>query len=227
MKRILSDWLGGKQDQKSIPLENERVVFKNDDLLDPNDGLERIGGNVSLYNRLLSRFIEEHADTKEQIWSKLDYDDAPEAIRIVHNLKSISGNLGLKAVSSQSAQVEDILQKNRFQELEPAINLLGDMLQDSIEATREYLNCSSTQQTTVTENESLPLDIEKITLIRDLLDDDLSQAIELTSELMSQKLGKEMNDYFDTLRTALDRFEVETAKELIEEIIKCSKAHNS
>ncbi|MGI9568863.1 MAG: response regulator [Desulfobulbia bacterium] len=227
LRRILSEWLGGEQDQKTIPHEYEQVEVKKDDLLEPKDGLERIAGNVNLYNRLLSRFIEEHADTKEQIWSKLDHDDVTEAIRIVHNLKSISGNLGLKAVSSQSAYLEDVLQKNRFDDLAPTISLLGELLNDSVSSIREYLNSSFTETTTIAENEVLPLDIDKLTLILDLIDDDISQAIELASELKIPKLGPKMNHNFDKLRTALDRFEVETAKVIIEEIIEMSKEDRS
>ena len=227
LKSILSEWLGEEQDKKSIPLENDQVEVKTNDLLDPQDGLERIAGNINLYNRLLSRFIEEHGDTKEQIWLKLEDDDVTEAIRIVHNLKSISGNLGLKPVSNQSAHLEDILQKNQLEGLGQSISLLGELLNNSVGAIQEYLNSISTENTSIAENESSSLDIEKLTLILDVLDDDISRAVELTSELKDPKPITGMKHHVDELRTALDSFEVETAKTLIKEIIKLSKAGKS
>ena len=223
LRSVLRKWLGKRSRQEPIPAEKKQRSPDKNDLLDTRDGLERVAGNINLYERLLARFIEEHADTKEQIWSRLDHDDTTEAIRIVHNLKSISGNLGLKALSSQSANLEGLLQNKRAEAVIPAIDLLSEVLNDSMCSIRTYLSAASPKSKDLAVSERIPLDDEQLTHIRDLLDDDISQAVELTRELKNHNWGTEINSCFDKLATAMHRFEVESAKGLIEEIIKLGK----
>ena len=75
--------------------------------IDSEDAVSRIGGNMSLYKRLLGRFIE--GNHYEEIESSLLSGDNEAALRQVHSLKGVSANLSLVRIHSISVQLEQLL----------------------------------------------------------------------------------------------------------------------
>jgi two-component system sensor histidine kinase/response regulator len=77
--------------------------------LDCVDGLRRVGGNTSLYVKLLRQFATQQADAVEQIRAALAANDAESATRLAHTLKGVAGNLGGRDVHAAAAAVESLL----------------------------------------------------------------------------------------------------------------------
>ena len=82
----------------------------NEKLVDIDDGLSRLGGNMTLYKRLLGRFIAgNHYDALDVA---VQSGDVEEVSRQAHTLKGVSANLSLIKVSSLSLELEQNIKNN-------------------------------------------------------------------------------------------------------------------
>ncbi len=88
----------------------------NDDLerleapgLDLRDGLERVGGNRSLYRKLLLKFSQSQAGVLELVRGEMEAGRIVEAEQKVHSLKGVAGNIGAKAVFERARALDECL----------------------------------------------------------------------------------------------------------------------
>jgi len=78
--------------------------------IDIDDALSRIGGNMSLYKKLLGRFVEgNHFEELERI---IQSGDMEEAARQVHSIKGVSANLSLVKIRALSIELEQLIKGN-------------------------------------------------------------------------------------------------------------------
>ncbi|MES2884714.1 MAG: PAS domain-containing protein [Pseudomonadota bacterium] len=84
------------------------VVVAGSDLLvfDHAGALSRLGGNQALLDRLLARFISDHAGAALQIVAALEAGDIARATREAHTLKGVAANLGASLLADSAATVE-------------------------------------------------------------------------------------------------------------------------
>lgn len=74
--------------------------------IDVEDGLRRVGHNLELYRRLLLNFADNQTDTAVPVRYALRQGDLETVQRLVHNLKGVTANLGIWAVSGLCEQIE-------------------------------------------------------------------------------------------------------------------------
>ncbi len=74
--------------------------------LDSADGLARVGGNQTLYVKLLRQFADQESDAVRRIRAELGRDDRKAAERLAHTVKGVAGNLGAAPVRAAAAAVE-------------------------------------------------------------------------------------------------------------------------
>jgi PAS domain S-box-containing protein len=74
--------------------------------LDWSDGLQRVGGNRSLYTRLLRQFVDQQSSTVADVTSALIAGDTELASRLAHTLKGVAGNIGARAVQMAAGELE-------------------------------------------------------------------------------------------------------------------------
>ena len=76
----------------------------NQEYVNVQDALKRIGGSMDLYKRLLNQFTGgDHIDPLEEALSVGAMD---EASRLVHTLKGVAANLSLMKVSAKASELE-------------------------------------------------------------------------------------------------------------------------
>ncbi|MBF0162012.1 MAG: response regulator [Magnetococcales bacterium] len=73
-------------------------------------GVQRIGGNRTLYRQLLRRFHEENHPTTAEIHRALAAGDIEQAARLLHKLKGVAANLGADALHQATVALEQALQ---------------------------------------------------------------------------------------------------------------------
>jgi len=74
------------------------------ELVDINDALKRIGGNMDLYKRLLNQFTGgDHIDPLEEALSNGASEDAA---RLTHTLKGVASNLSLIKLTAAATELE-------------------------------------------------------------------------------------------------------------------------
>lgn len=85
---------------------NNNLVGSNNDLVfDYNTGVEYFDGNVELYDILLSEFIDMYQDSIKDLYQYI-IKSHEKAIRLAHNLKSVSANLGANKLHKQARALE-------------------------------------------------------------------------------------------------------------------------
>ena len=75
--------------------------------VDLDDALSRIGGNMSLYKRLLERFIS--GNQYEELVRVLQSGNVEDAVRQAHSLKGVSANLSLVKIRMLSIELEQLI----------------------------------------------------------------------------------------------------------------------
>jgi two-component system sensor histidine kinase/response regulator len=76
------------------------------DGLDTKDGMARVGGNKTLYMKLLRQFISQQASASTQIAGALETNDWSLAERLAHTVKGVAGNLGARELQQVAASLE-------------------------------------------------------------------------------------------------------------------------
>jgi two-component system sensor histidine kinase/response regulator len=76
--------------------------------------MRRMGGNIKLIRKLISRFAETQADAMARIVAAIDAGDIPTAAREVHTIKGLAGNIGATQLLALSAQLEAVLNQNHM-----------------------------------------------------------------------------------------------------------------
>ena len=74
--------------------------------LDTKDGLTRVGGNRTLYLKLLRQFLTQQAPAAVQIAEALAANDSLLAERLAHTVKGVAGNLGARELQQVSGTLE-------------------------------------------------------------------------------------------------------------------------
>ncbi len=110
---------------------------KTSGVLIPATGLENVGGNESLYIKLLRKFFDSYAHLDKDIDTALRQGDTELAIRLAHTVKSVSASLGLADFSSISAEVERELKAGALDDTMSAAFSAG--LHESLRAVEEFL----------------------------------------------------------------------------------------
>jgi two-component system, sensor histidine kinase and response regulator len=77
--------------------------------IDLATGLRRVGGNRTLYRKLLTQFVANQADALDAITGALAANQRETAVRLAHTLKGVAGNLGANTLQSAAATLEHAL----------------------------------------------------------------------------------------------------------------------
>jgi signal transduction histidine kinase/CheY-like chemotaxis protein len=103
--------------------------------IDLADGLGHLAGNRAAYRRLLVQFGG-NSRLLDETLAALAAGDRTAAVRGVHSLKSVAGNLGAKELSRMAAEVESALKKER--ESPKAIDGLATIFRTVVRGIQEW-----------------------------------------------------------------------------------------
>jgi HPt (histidine-containing phosphotransfer) domain-containing protein len=88
------------------------------DIVDVNDGIERVMGNRDLYARMLRRFRADYQTGVLPIRTALADDDGTLAHRLVHTIKGASGMIGAHRLHLRATQLEEAMRTGAGQQRE-------------------------------------------------------------------------------------------------------------
>lgn len=77
--------------------------------IDMEEGLSRTSGNKSLFRKLLVKYLNNYENAPEQVEKLLQENKRNDARILVHSIKGVSGNLGIKTMQNAAAELEGIL----------------------------------------------------------------------------------------------------------------------
>lgn len=75
--------------------------------IDINFAMSQLSGNREVLLSLLSRYQEEYRSVAERLSQLLTSEDTENALKLIHTMKGVSSNLGLRAIVESAKQFED------------------------------------------------------------------------------------------------------------------------
>jgi len=190
-------------------------------------GLYRCGGNAELYEKLLKSFREEYHNVIERVINCIDNssdENEYEALRLVHSVKGVSANLGIEGIYAKSMQLESLM-KNRQLKDKNLIMQLSDELDFAFEGIDSYFTGENEKQeekqdyvkVEILDNE----EIERLLIkIKTMVDEDIVEAESLLEKIIPTLKTLKMEDEIKRIKKNIDDFDIESAVNVIDEIIK-------
>jgi len=94
--------------------------------------LQRVGGNVKLMRKLLSRFVETQIDAMQRIATSIENNDLAGATREAHTVKGLAGNIGAGGMADAAGKVEQMLAMGATKGRDEAIAEMASELSDLV-----------------------------------------------------------------------------------------------
>ena len=84
------------------------------DGIDTENGLQRVGGNQSLYQKILLKFYEEYPQVTSEITAALAEDGRESAQRLAHTVKGVAGNIGAGDLQKTAGLLEAAIKEGNL-----------------------------------------------------------------------------------------------------------------
>lgn len=107
---------------------------RKDPLAGREDAIRNMGGLESIYNKHVTQFKANYANTAESISALLKEKKYEEARRLVHSVKGLGGTLGMLYVMESSSELEKAILKGEGYDLSAELENFGRELKDAIDA---------------------------------------------------------------------------------------------
>ena len=119
MFRTLARWVVPTYPQATPTIQSleEKTVFQLDIVdLDCRSGLLRMGGDIKLYQNILTKFCVNQGEVDQKIAEALQTGETETATRLTHTLKGVAGTIGAMRLQTQSQQLETAIINGNPQE---------------------------------------------------------------------------------------------------------------
>jgi PAS domain S-box-containing protein len=178
--------------------------------VDTKAGLERVGGNVRSYLKLLHKFAENQSDAIAEIQSAVNDGDSELSVRLAHTLKGVGGAIGADALQAAAAKLEESLKEDpqnlpdqlltaAAQELHRILAMLGELASEGDESE------SGTRG-------ELPADLPaRLQSVMEKLEDYDTEAEDLLFEIIDQVKGTELHGDLLALKKLVGQYDFEAA----------------
>ena len=196
------------------PLKEEQIAFPSDlPGIDIASALKRLGGNKPFFQELVQEFCSSYADAAEKVRNALNDGEDELALRVIHTLKGVTGNLSANDLyMAEKALEEAIRQGERGTLTERLENFESDLNQ--ILASGERLTQYDKKQMSVqreTEERNTTLDVAKVRSLTGRL------------EILLAEADFEAEDCLEQLKASLGdsprfRHEIEELEKYIREL---------
>lgn len=101
------------------------------------EGLERLAGNVSLYEKMLGKFL----DLVEKISLEPDFDcnDYQDVIEKAHAIKGVTGNLSITPLYEAYTEIVLLLRKEQPEQAKLLLKKILPVQADIMDCIRKYI----------------------------------------------------------------------------------------
>jgi len=198
--------------------------------IDLRCGLELMGGDRSLYRKLLVKFAGTQAQAGEQLLSAMTAGDRDTARRLAHTLKGLAANLGAQSLRDAAAVLEDrltpgqadaVADNDDLRGLEPLIEIAKAQLQtvcDAIAAWQRGLQPGTPPGLADSQADSpAPVPKEELQALFERLDARLSESDSAAAEIIERLLGLPLEtglrQRLGGVDEAVSNFDFDTARE--------------
>ena len=193
--------------------------------VDTVDGVERFGGNVKSYIKLLQKFSENQADAITVMTGALQSGDKKSAVRHAHTLKGVSGNIGATDLQGLASILETAIKDDADEQTN---SLLADTGTELVRVIKliDGLTAKKTLEGTAGSKE-LPSDL--VPQLQDLLaklEEYDSAAEDMLFEILDKVEGTPVYDMLTGIKKQVSQYDLEGAAEELQPIIERIQAGN-
>jgi two-component system sensor histidine kinase/response regulator len=107
--------------------------------IDVASALRRVGGNLSLYHKLLGRFASKSTTTVQEIQLALLSGASQEAERMAHTVRGVAGNLGAMPLADAACDLELAINANA-EKVGEALHAFEQCMQDFVQEAQALLD---------------------------------------------------------------------------------------
>lgn len=190
---------------------------------DVDEALNRISNNSKLYLNILEKFLNNNKNFISVLKDNLEKDELDEAIRNIHTLKGVSGNLGSKIIYQLCLDFEKELRENSKLNLNE-IKRLEYYLNESFQEINSLLEIkgkdSVVENYVVLEEEVFE---EKLMNLFDALKGYNVKAEEIFKEISHNLMEKGFESEVHLIEKLLGKYEYEEATKLLEIVLSKDK----
>jgi len=176
-------------------------------------GLATCGGNVELYQRLLSKFHRANRDFESLFADALAAAEPDEAARAAHTLKGVAGNIGAGQIAAAAGSLESACEEQRGDEIQAALRNLLSLLAPTLKAI-EGLEFESAEKPT----QPAPDAQSALRSLRELLEDADVDAEEVARELLPALGSAEQRRMLEQLILQVEAYDFDRALEYLAEL---------
>jgi signal transduction histidine kinase/ActR/RegA family two-component response regulator/HPt (histidine-containing phosphotransfer) domain-containing protein len=230
----LVKWIDPKKRQGPLPLGQKRIVSIQASETDPavvatlaesadmpglnvSEGLARVAGNQSLYDKLLQDFAREFCLIVSELHKLLDEDQLEKMAVLVHSIKGVSGNLGANDLNGASIALEKaikggdrVLIDNQIRKFETDLETVIQSINDTAPtepATKDDSALPSRQDKAPDIKTVEPLILE----LKDMLEESSLDADQVLAKLKAQLGSSRFDDPILSLERKMNNFDYEEA----------------
>ncbi len=184
--------------------------------LDIAAGLERVGGSLIAYRKLLLKFAHNNANAGDEIRAAVQQGDTERAVHLAHTLKGVAGNIGAMPLHQAARELESALKEHLPEPaafLENCERVLAQVVQAI--AALEPKPASAPVEIVVVDVVALtPL----VAHLRTLLQEDDMDAIESVETLKAHVQGSVLERPLTEIELALGKYDFEQALHCLEQL---------
>jgi len=190
-------------------------------MFDTQAALERLGQKRAVYRRILLRFAEEHRHRAREFESAVARGNMTEAGKILHSLKGLTGNLGMRCLFNAIVSLQAHV--NAGQVLPDEIREFRDAFAETMRALDE-IPCPDDK----TDQFVSEYDLKALTPLLNTLSVHLREGSPRATDILSglrDALGGVNPEVMRTLESCIESFNFETAESTLESLLKM--VHNT
>jgi len=183
-------------------------------------GLTLVMGKRSLYNNLIEKFYENNKSLVEDVTELIENKNWKDAAIKVHGIKGVAGNIGAMEVFKSSNALEAALKNIALDDIFFNFNEFKSDLDVVMKSLGAHFEGSNSQYTMVleSENDDDVIDLEfnnKKDLLRALLDDFDTEALEMIEEMLVEFKGRAVERLLVDMKKYIANYDFDSAIEIL------------
>jgi PAS domain S-box-containing protein len=216
----LSHWLSraaGRASPSPLPAVAGHEMGPSATEIDTATALARLGGNRSMYDRLLLRFQENQGNAVECLMADRTGGDSAAMILRAHTLRGLAGNIGATGLSRLAGELEEILKQDISMENAGIEHLLGSLAETlpRVLAAAEKIRQETPLLTPAPLHEEQHVTLSEL---QHLLDNDDAAAVRYFEQI-SAWLKQEFDPLLvDQLARQISQYEFDDATETLQQM---------
>jgi len=188
---------------------------------DTQAGLERSGGNTSLYQKLLIGFFTKNRDLLKKIECCLNQKQFQDVQTLIHEVKGESGNLGAVSLYHSALTFWDALKDRDIQHIEFSFTRFSETFNDAMAVIDQYNQPKKKKNIQVKQKNNISIFQMKdsITKMKKLINEDYAKALDYLDEFTEIIMNNGINEINQLFIDHLESFNKQEALNYLDSIL--------